>query len=139
MKLVVTSVDYAPAELDRQTPFAFNLVRQVPGSDRPDYWLGELEHPLTWLHENIERRITHVIVAARWQGTQIGPGTKNLPIGIAYVTDSAQLDAQAVDFAKCKYVAIGTATEVVGGNDPQPPSQVAGGYIAPVFGTGKRT
>jgi hypothetical protein len=139
MKVAVTSVDYAPAELDRQTPFTVNLIRQLPGSDRPDYWLGELERPLLWLHENIEKSVTHVIIAARWQGTQIGPGMKNLPIGLAYVTDSTQLDAPIIDFSQCKYVAIGTATQVDGSADLRPPSKVMTGRIAPGFGTGKRS
>jgi hypothetical protein len=139
MKLVVTSVDYAPDDLQSQTPFALELIRQLPGPDRPDYWLGELERPLTWLNENIKEEITHLIVAARWQGTQIGPDIKNLPVGLAYVTDAAQLNAQSVDFAKCKYIAIGTATEVEAGNTPQPPTQVMAGHIAPGFGSGTRS
>jgi len=137
MRLVVTSVDYAPEELHAQTPFALKLIRQVPGTDRPDYWLGELERPLTWLHDNVEKRITHLVVAARWQGTQIGPGFENLPIGLAYVTDATQLDASSVDFAKCKYIAIGIATVSEGGDTIKPLTNAIGGHIASGFGTGK--
>jgi len=42
MQLTVTSVDYAPDELYGQVPFVVNLLRQMPGSDRPDYWLGSV-------------------------------------------------------------------------------------------------
>lgn len=69
MKLTLSSVDYAPAKLDEQVPIVVNLTRQVPGDDRPDYWLGEVEIPIRWIHENHERKVTHVGVSARWQGT----------------------------------------------------------------------
>jgi hypothetical protein len=137
MRLVVASVDYAPEELHAQTPFTVRLIRQLPGNDRPDYWLGELERPLVWLHNNVEKAITHLVVAARWQGTQIGPGFENLPIGLAYVTDATQLDSPVVDFTKCKYIAIGIATVAKAGDAPPPPLGSMAGYIAPGFDTGK--
>ena len=58
-----------------------------------------------------ERRITHVIVATRLQHTRIEPRVENLPVGIAFVIDMSQLDDEVLDFAKCKYVAIGVAHE----------------------------
>ena len=136
MRLSILSVDYAPEELHEQTPFSIKLLRQVPGPDRPDYWLGELEQPLKWLYDNHFQEITHVVVAARWVGTQIEPHASNLPIGLAYVLDRSQLDAASLDFAKCKYVAIGLATEVEGGGKPEPPTHVIAGHIARAFGTG---
>jgi hypothetical protein len=111
MKLTVTMVDHAPAELDEQVPFTFELLRPIPGPKRSGYWLGALDRPLVRIIDNHERQIDHVVVWARWQGTQIGPGFKNLPIGIAYVTDPTQLDDANVSFEKCEYVAIGTAHE----------------------------
>ena len=36
MELHVTSVDYAPEELHDQVPLVFELLREIPGSDRPD-------------------------------------------------------------------------------------------------------
>ena len=46
MKLTITTVDYAPGELYDQTPIVVKLLRQLPGPDRPDYWLGETERPI---------------------------------------------------------------------------------------------
>lgn len=120
MKLSVTSVDFAPEDLYDQTPFVVKLVRQVPGADRSDYWLGELESPLKWIDQNIQQDISHLIIAARWAGTQIEPHVENLPIGLAYVTDPAQVTEPSVDFTKIQYVAIGVATEIEGGNQPKP-------------------
>ncbi len=40
MRLAVTGVDHAPSELEDQTPFTIELIRQMPGPDRPDYWLA---------------------------------------------------------------------------------------------------
>ena len=107
MKLNITSVDYAPEELHNQVPFAVKLVRQLPGPDRSDYWLGAIDGSLRWLDGNVERRITHVILAARWEGTHIAPQVEHLPVGIAYVTDPSQIEDASVSFEKCKYVAIG--------------------------------
>jgi hypothetical protein len=112
MKINVTSVDYAPPELEGQTPFHVELLRKIPGSDRPDYWLGVAAQPIRWLKEGREVQVTHIVVSARWQGTQIGPGMKQMPIGIAYVTDSSILDDSFLDFKKCAYVAIGVADEL---------------------------
>ncbi len=88
MELTVTSVDYAPPELSEQVPFKIKLLRVLPGGDRPDYWLGELTEPLFWLKDHRRIHIDHVVVCARWQGTQIAPFVQHLPIGIAYVTDA---------------------------------------------------
>jgi len=46
MELTITGVDYAPEELDEQTPLVVKLLREMPGDDRPDYWLGELKTPI---------------------------------------------------------------------------------------------
>jgi len=111
MKIRVNSVDYAPPELDEQTPFEAELLKRISGKDRDDYWIAALAKPLRWVSEGGERAVTHIVVAARWQGTEIGRGMKGLPVGIAYVTDGSLLADSALDFKKCSYVAIGTADE----------------------------
>jgi hypothetical protein len=112
MKINVPSVDYAPTELKGQTPIQLELLKKIPGSGCPDYWLAVAGQPIRWLREGQEARVSHIIISARWQGTQIGPGMNQLPIGIAYVTDSSLLDHSFLDFKKCAYVAIGTADEL---------------------------
>jgi hypothetical protein len=113
MKLRITDVDYAPEELYGQVPFEASLLREVPGKDRPDYWLAELAKPLQWKSkEGNEVTVTHIVLTARYVGARIAPGVGEITVGIAYITDiSALADAQ-LDFSKCYYSAIGTAREV---------------------------
>ena len=108
MRITIDSVDYAPDDLYHQVPIVARLTRQVPGDDRPDYWLGELARPLSWSTPNGNRTISHIVVAARWVGTSIEAGAQ-LPVGIAYVTDGKQLDEDRLDMKKASYVAIGMA------------------------------
>ncbi len=51
MELHVTSVDYAPEELHDQVPLVFELLREIPGSDRPDYWIGRCKTPIQRLNK----------------------------------------------------------------------------------------
>jgi hypothetical protein len=136
VQLTITGVDYAPAELEEQVPIVIDLIREIPGPDRPDYWLGQVQKPVRWLKDNHEIAVTHVIVAARWVGTQIAPGVKDLPVGIAYVTDQTLLSDSNLDFAKCSYVAIGFSHETGGGNRFKPTDQIQGGRIGRFFGLG---
>ncbi len=109
MKITIHSVDYAPDELYDQVPIVARLTRELRGDDRPDYWLGELARPLLWASPQGNRTVHHIVVAARWVGTRIEPGAE-LPVGIAYVTDVAQLMEDRLDVKKTAYVAIGMAT-----------------------------
>lgn len=139
MQLTIVSVDYAPEELYGQTPLVIDLLREIPGPDRPDYWLGRAVKPIIWLDENIERQITHVIVAARWEGTRIEPHVQNLPIGIAYVTDRDQINDSLVSFDKCKYIAIGFSHETQGGEALSESKNILAGTITRSFGLGNKT
>lgn len=112
MKLIVNSVDFAPDDLYHQIPFAVNLIKKLEGIDKSQYWLGKLETPINWLHENQRYSITHISVSARWEGTIIEPNVKKLPIGIAFITDLSLLDDSIMNFEKCKYAAIGIADVV---------------------------
>jgi len=138
MTLSVTMVDHAPNDLYGQVPFVVDLLRKIPGDDRSDYWLGKVRQPINWLVDNLPREVTHLVIAARWEGTRIEPGVERLPIGIAYITDLSLLTDQHLDLGKCSYVAIGLCTETSGGNEPQPSNKIQGGTIARAFGTGNR-
>lgn len=120
MQLVITGVDYAPSELEDQVPIIVDLIREIPGPDRPDYWLGRVQQPIRWSKDGQEISVTHVVLAARWVGTSIGPGARNLPVGIAYVTDPTLLEDSELDFSKCVYVAIGSSHEANASPDPEP-------------------
>jgi len=108
----ITSVDYAPGDLYEQVPIDGVLLRQIPGPDRPDYWLAELSDPLKWSHDGKEHVITHVVLASRYVGQTISPGFGKLVIGMSFVTDQSVLNDDTLDFKKCFYSAIGVAKEI---------------------------
>jgi hypothetical protein len=139
MEVVVTSIDYNPPELTDQLPFSFALVRMMPGPDRPDYWLGRLREPLRWIDDNFEKFIEHVVVCARWAGTQIVPGFSNLPINLAYVIDPSLLDDEVLVFEKCRYVATAIASDVAENPNSDKLTEIIAGNIARAFGFGKRS
>jgi hypothetical protein len=112
MRYKITDVDYAPEELYSQVPFEVRLLRQIAGPDRPDYWLAKLGKPLLWKNDGKEISVTHVILAARYIGAAIGPGEQTVTVGIAYVVDATAIDDELLDFKKCHYSAIGTASAV---------------------------
>ena len=114
MKINVTSVDHAPPELEGQTPFQLEVLRKISCDDRRDrdYWIAVATQPLRWVRENQEVLVTHVLVVARWQGTQIGPGMRQMPINISFVTELSLLEDAILDLEKCAFVAIGTADEL---------------------------
>jgi len=114
MELTVKIVDYAPRELYEQVPFKIKVLRDVPGPERPDYYLGELIEPLFWNNDGQRVRITHVVISARWIGARIAPGVQDLGSNIAYVLDPTQITTAFLDSAKCRYVAIGLADENTG-------------------------
>ena len=137
MDVAVSSVDYNPPELAEQVPFTFSLLRVLCGPDRSDYWLGTLPRPLRWIDDNIQRSVAHVVICARWAGTEIKPGFTNLPINIAYVTDPTQVTDAEVSFDKCRYVAIGIASDVSEGRAAPELTNILTGNIARSFGFGK--
>lgn len=109
MRMTIIDVDYAPEELHDQLPVVAELFRQIPGTDRPDYWLGCLARPISWFVAGVEREITHLVVAARWAGDRVTPGACYLPVNLAYVTDPSLLEDERLQMTKCAYVAIGVA------------------------------
>ena len=111
MELIIASIDSGPPELDSQLPLVVTLVRQLEGKDRPDYWLASLHVPIRWLAGREERTVTHLVLAARWEGQRIEPGIRSMPIAIAYVLDDSLLQDSRLDFTKCEYIAVGALSE----------------------------
>lgn len=109
MRFLITSVDYAPDELNEQTPFRGRILRRISGPDRPDYHIAELDQPLKWKKNETEVNITHIVLAARWVDGILGPMMKHTPVNIAYIVDQTVLSDEVLDFEKCFYCAIGVA------------------------------
>ncbi len=106
-RLRITSVDSAPEDLYGQVPFTAKLLRKVAGPDKPDYWLAELENPLSWIDAGALRQITHIVLASRYEGQTITEDFTRLIVGLAYVTDTSVLSDADLTFTKCRYVATG--------------------------------
>jgi hypothetical protein len=106
MRFSVTSVDGAE-DFDASLPFKGKILRQLPGSDRPDYFLAALDTPFTWKKE--KKLISHIVICARWVGGVLSATMSHTPVNIAYVTDESVLSDAKLDFTKCYYAAIGVA------------------------------
>lgn len=111
MVLSVLYVDYAPAELKDQLPLRLTLLRKMPGNDRDDYWLAQVDPPIRWA-EKESQPIHHVIVAPRFVGEALKSGVGRITLGLAYVVDETLLDDAVMDFQKCFYAAICLAQEI---------------------------
>ena len=133
MELTITDVDYAPGELNDQTPIIVELLREIPGDDRPDYWLGKTKTSIKWIDKNYEKEITYLVLAARWEGTRIEPNATNLPVGIAYVTDLSLLKDETLDLEKCVYIAIGISHETSGDQAIKKNTDILAGTIGKIF------
>ena len=138
MQVTIESID-GPRDLSDRAPIVVDLIREIPGPDRPDYWIAALTKPFSVVLDNHEKHITHLVITARWVGTSIRSGIQHTPVGIAYVTDQAVLTDQRLEFSKCKYVAIGTATDTSGGKPIIALKGVLAGRIGSLFGLGKKS
>ena len=114
MRLTITSVDWAPADLAGQVPLSVTLMRPLASTapNRAGAWLGVFDRPVRWANENhAPVEITHAVVWPRSRGASIGAGVRSLPIGFAYVVDPSLLQDEALDLAKTYYVAVGIASD----------------------------
>jgi hypothetical protein len=136
MRLSIDSFDCAFVEIEKAAPIQVLLLRQLPGRDRSDYWLGQLEIPLQVPISGEPQTVTYVIVASRWVGHPIRPGILGVPINLAFVLDESQVDEETVNFSKSRFVAIGSADEVSAPNQSKKAQQTTSGYVDRFFGKG---
>jgi hypothetical protein len=69
-----------------------DLLQELPGHDRPDYWLGRAVDPIRWTEGSIERQISHVIVAARFQPMRIDELTREEMRLAGYPDSMSEID-----------------------------------------------
>jgi hypothetical protein len=111
MKLTISSVDYAPKELENQLPLIIDLIKSF-SEKNITYWVGKLKKPINWSESGSDQEITSLVIMARWVGNQIKSPLINMPINIYYVIDESFIDGPQIDMEKCKYIAIGVATQI---------------------------
>jgi hypothetical protein len=130
-KIILTGIDSGPADLVAQLPIRAELIRILPGPDRPDYSLAVVSEPITFrttvatlrerdIHldaagtqmtvrqdDTVDVTVFALVLAGRFAGSTIHLSMKDFPVMIAYVIDNTLLEDVAVDFSKCFYAAIG--------------------------------
>lgn len=108
IRIQLIGCDYAPADLEAHLPIVCNLLRMLPGKDRPDYWLAKCENPVKYENANVN----YLVVTPRFVGQKIKKGMGTIALGVAYVTDESLIHDDTLSFEKCKYVAICIAKEL---------------------------
>ena len=111
MQLTITYLDDSP-KLKADLPLVIDLIRMLPGPDRPDYWLAKLHQPVCWSVGGQRREVTHLVVATRFVGARIRPGVGRVLINIACVIDPSLLDDASLEFAKAIPIDFGEAQVV---------------------------
>lgn len=106
MKLLISSVDTGPDELTSALPINARLVRQLPGPDRPDYWLVQIVSPLSLQVRGKQIECKHAVIAARFFGYSLDLPTVSIAIGFAIVVDDAQIIEPEVKFQYIEYLAV---------------------------------
>ncbi|WP_018127417.1 hypothetical protein [Balneola vulgaris] len=108
----ISNVEKGPKELMLQLPIQAEVVKQLPGKDRPDYFLAKLESPVLWVDKarGINLEISYMVICSKFKGQKIDNGMKDLKIAIAYVIDDSIINDNLLSLKKLKYVAIGDAT-----------------------------
>jgi hypothetical protein len=87
------------------------LLREFPGTG---FWVAALPKPVGWLYNGTEISVRHLILSARYMGTRIDRGIRDITVDIAYVVDKSLLADAKLDFEKYKIVAIGEASDITG-------------------------
>jgi len=131
-QIVITGIDSGPEDLAAQLPRAAELIRILPGSDRPDYSLAVVKEPITF-HTTVEQlerggidvgaadpqMIRHnpdgtvdlivfgLVFCARIKGDTIHLSMKEMPVNIAYIIDNTQMADPEVVFSKSYFAAVG--------------------------------
>lgn len=107
----ISSISKGPKELSYQLPIKARVLKQIPGKDRPDYFLAELDKSVVWVDEkkNINTEINHLIICSKKKSQAVSGEMKDVIIAIAYVTDESVQTDPTLDFKKCTYVADGNA------------------------------
>lgn len=100
--VILDQLDIGPDELAAVLPCRAELLRVLPGPDRPDYALARLEHPLV----TPQRPIFGVVMAARFVGTQFAPDMRDLWVNLAYVIDDSVTQDDALELSKVRYAAV---------------------------------
>ena len=102
MKVKLLDCDYAPADLPEQLPIICEVIRKIPGEDRPDYYLVRCEKEIKYNKYTIR----YLVIAPRFMGQELRENVDEIALGVAYVGNISLLEDNVLDFNKCTYVAV---------------------------------
>jgi hypothetical protein len=113
-KIEINTTEKGPKELELQLPISAEAIKELPGKDRPDYVLAKLELPILWVNKEkeISKEIDFVVLCAKFKGQSVSSSMKNMTVAVAYVIDNSIQDDVTLNFKKCKYVAVATASGI---------------------------
>lgn len=107
IKLRLIDCDYAPEDMEKQLPVSCQLIRMIPGNDRPDYWIAKCDRSIKYGDSTIK----YLVLAPRFVGAKIEKGMGTIAVNVAYVIDETITQDTTLNFDKCRYVAICNAIE----------------------------
>ena len=127
-RVILSAARSGPDDFVSRLPLRGSLAGVIPGPDRPDYCLVELDEPIDFEPpEGFDRErirqsaidqmvldlddvlpITTVVVIARQAGLQVSPTMLDLVVNIAYVLDESVLTDELLDFDKVHFAAVAT-------------------------------
>jgi hypothetical protein len=109
MRVKITVDGHTPEELYNQTPLEAVLLREIPGKG---YWVAALAKPIRLFRNGAETSVNQLILEARWVGTRIGRGMRDMPVNISYVADESVWAGEWLDSEKHQSLAAGWATDI---------------------------
>jgi hypothetical protein len=108
----ISAISKGPEELSYQLPIEAKVIRQIPGKDRPDYFVVELDKSVVWVDEkkNINTEVNYIVVCTKKKSQSVANDMKDVLLAIAYVKDESITKDTKLDFTKIAYVADGKAS-----------------------------
>ena len=137
----IDAIDVGPDDLPGQLPALGQLRRVIPGPDRPDYVIAQLDTPLrhhTTLDKlrhagvdvaGVDAGIVHVeqdgaatitadviVMAARLVGQQVHQGMQRFPVNLALALNGSVRSGEQLEFKNCLPIAVAMISD----RDPAP-------------------
>lgn len=108
----ITAISKGPEELSYQLPIEAKVIRQIPGKDRSDYFVVELDKSVVWVDDKkgINTEVDHIVVCTKKKSQAVANDMKDVLLAIAYVKDESLTNDAKLDFKKIAYVADGKAS-----------------------------
>lgn len=147
--ITIDGIDIGPDDLAAQLPRQAELLRPIPGPDRPDYALAVMKDAplafdttLTALREagvdpatadpdliryhpdgeHVRLFVFGIVLAPRIVGDRIHLSMRGMPVALAYVIDNTAMRDEQLDLTKCFYAAVAFVSSLA----PDPESAAAG-------------